>query len=158
MTVALAKNNLRRHVLGDAAETEGLLFGTVHDLGQPEVSQFEVSPVVQQDVLGLQVPVDYAPAVQVLHREQNLSCVELGCLLVEPPHLPEQIEEFPLSKRMSTPANRSTIRNSLDLVWKAKCSFTMNGWSIAYRMYLSDIAICMSLFVFISFLLMILRA
>ena len=47
---------------------------------------------VEEDVLGLQVPVDDAPRVEIAEGRRHLRSVEPRALLVEPP-LPLQVEE-----------------------------------------------------------------
>jgi len=61
--MAFIQNNLRRQVLGRAAEGVSL---AVDDFGETEVRQLQVAVSVDQHILGFQVSVDDVFAVQVL--------------------------------------------------------------------------------------------
>lgn len=63
MVMAGTKNHLRRQVLRCAAEGVRLLPLRIFDLGEAEVRKEDVSIIVEQDILRLQVPVDDSAAV-----------------------------------------------------------------------------------------------
>mmetsp|Transcript_91058 Transcript_91058/g.271826 ORF Transcript_91058/g.271826 Transcript_91058/m.271826 type:complete len:237 (-) Transcript_91058:1222-1932(-) len=85
-TVALARHDLRRHVVQRARHCEGAVSHRVKLLGQAKVYELEVPPLVQEDVLRLQVAVDYPPLVQRLQEEDQRANVELRILSVEKSH------------------------------------------------------------------------
>jgi len=59
VVVARADNHFRCQVLWGAAEGVGIfLFVDVQNLGKPEVGQHDVTVLVKQDVLGLEISVD----------------------------------------------------------------------------------------------------
>ncbi len=57
-------------------------------LGEPKVDEFDVSGGVEEQVLRLEVPVDDAPAVQVVEGLHHAGGVETGCRVVEIPPIP----------------------------------------------------------------------
>jgi len=61
--VALHRDQLRREVLGRAAEGVGAVG---HLLGEAEVAELDETVAVQQYVLGLEIAIDDVPLVQVL--------------------------------------------------------------------------------------------
>lgn len=97
MVVPPARDDLRRNVLWGAAHAISGLILRVADLGQSKVGELDVPIAIQQDIFGLDVPVDDIPGVQVLKCQEELGCVELGHLLVETTAAPEQVEQFALS-------------------------------------------------------------
>jgi hypothetical protein len=75
--VSLSVENFRTQILRRAAEALGALRGAVDALlGEPEVGELHVSDLVEQDVLGLEVPVHDALLVQALEGERDLCRVE----------------------------------------------------------------------------------
>ena len=66
LAVAVAVENLGGEVLGCAAESVRLLVALHVELAQAEVAERDVAGVVQQDVLGLEVPIDHVEFVQML--------------------------------------------------------------------------------------------
>merc|ERR1719264_592100 len=55
------------------------------DLAESEIREFDVAAVREEDVVGLEIPVDDVPLVEVLEREGDLGYVKPGHLLVEEP-------------------------------------------------------------------------
>ena len=68
---------------------------TVSYLAQPKIGQFDVASVREEDVIGLEIPVDDVPLVEVLEGKRDLGDVEAGHLLVEEPVDGEQGLEVP---------------------------------------------------------------
>lgn len=52
-------------------------------LAEPKIAQSNVTCVIQQDVLGLEIAVDDVEAMKTLKRTQQLGCVEPGSIDVE---------------------------------------------------------------------------
>ena len=52
---------------------------------EPEVAEEDVVPAGEEDVLGLDVPVDHPPAVEVTHGGQDLEEYSPSSVLREPP-------------------------------------------------------------------------
>eukprot|EP00437_Effrenium_voratum_P031377 CAMPEP_0181400452 /NCGR_PEP_ID=MMETSP1110-20121109/2122_1 /TAXON_ID=174948 /ORGANISM="Symbiodinium sp., Strain CCMP421" /LENGTH=92 /DNA_ID=CAMNT_0023522551 /DNA_START=476 /DNA_END=754 /DNA_ORIENTATION=+ len=71
--MTLGLDHLGSQVLGRPAECPSSFF---HDLGKPEVRQFDVPFEVQERILRLQISIDYVKAVKVPERQQNLTGVE----------------------------------------------------------------------------------
>jgi hypothetical protein len=76
----ILRHLLLTQVLRSAAEGVGHLL-TQH-LGEAEVSELDVAILVDEDVLGLQVSVDDAAAVQVAQSQGHLGSVELSLKLI----------------------------------------------------------------------------
>lgn len=72
LRVPLAQHHLRRHVLRSPADAVSELPIRVAHLRQPEVGDLDVSVLIQQYVLRLQVAVDDIARVQVLQGQQDL--------------------------------------------------------------------------------------
>mmetsp|Transcript_85730 Transcript_85730/g.247507 ORF Transcript_85730/g.247507 Transcript_85730/m.247507 type:complete len:294 (+) Transcript_85730:255-1136(+) len=68
-------DHLRGHVLGSARQRIGL---PEHKPCEAHVAQLRVAPLVEQHVLGLQIPVHDSPLVQVLDRGGEARDVERG--------------------------------------------------------------------------------
>jgi len=92
--VALAQKQLWRQVLGGSTEGVGLLVETHVDLAEAEVAQGDVALIVQENVLGLEVPVDDVHGVQGLDCRKKLADVELGSYQREPPGFLQVVEEL----------------------------------------------------------------
>ena len=84
LPVALVENNLWSNVLWGSADRE--CSSLVEDLGETEVSEFQVPVVSDQQVLRLQVPEDDVLAVQVLEAGSDCGRVELGLVTREGLH------------------------------------------------------------------------
>ena len=67
---------------------------TFLDLCEAEIGQQDVAVVVQQNVLWLQVAVDYPRLVQVPESKSDLSDIELGAGLREPTLLGQVLEQL----------------------------------------------------------------
>mmetsp|Transcript_34883 Transcript_34883/g.58623 ORF Transcript_34883/g.58623 Transcript_34883/m.58623 type:complete len:286 (+) Transcript_34883:382-1239(+) len=79
--VAFAQHDLWRHVIRRAAGRVRLR-PALQRLAEPQVGQFAVPALVQENILWLEIPVHVPSFVDVLHREQNLRRVEpRGCHL-----------------------------------------------------------------------------
>mmetsp|Transcript_77581 Transcript_77581/g.240356 ORF Transcript_77581/g.240356 Transcript_77581/m.240356 type:complete len:268 (+) Transcript_77581:2-805(+) len=87
--VALGLDDLRRQVLGCAAESPGAVLDL---LGEAEVRDLHVALAVDEQILGLQVAVDDVLGVQVGEGQDDLPCVELG-VRVGQPALPAEVGE-----------------------------------------------------------------
>mmetsp|Transcript_20222 Transcript_20222/g.60416 ORF Transcript_20222/g.60416 Transcript_20222/m.60416 type:complete len:489 (-) Transcript_20222:378-1844(-) len=82
LPVAQPRDHLGRQVVRRAAGGVGLVRD---ELRQPHVSDLEVAPLIEDQVLGLQVPVDDPPLVKVLEGKDATGDVEEGM-----PLLPEE--------------------------------------------------------------------
>ena len=70
--MAAVEDDLGRHVLGGAAERPGLVTLWDH-LGEAKVHHFDVALGIQKQVLGLEIPIDDALAVQVVWKKVGKS-------------------------------------------------------------------------------------
>uniref|UniRef100_A0A7S3IL17 Uncharacterized protein n=1 Tax=Strombidium inclinatum TaxID=197538 RepID=A0A7S3IL17_9SPIT len=78
-------DHFRRNVLGSADERirfQDVVLRLV-DLGEAEIGEFDVTIEADQDVLGLQVPVENFGLMQVLKSQSYLGGIELGARFVE---------------------------------------------------------------------------
>ncbi len=69
----LGFDDFGRNILRSSAESVG---PSVDSFAEPEVSHFDVSSVVYQEVFRLQISVDQLQEVQILKRQQNLRGIE----------------------------------------------------------------------------------
>ena len=98
--VALVMDDFGREVLRGAAQ--GVRLDRVarlvvsQALGEAKVDELDVALAVEEQVLGLHVPVGYPPLllVQVLQDQDNLGGVEAGHVLAEPAELAQVGEEL----------------------------------------------------------------
>jgi hypothetical protein len=67
---------------------------TLFDLCEAEIGQQDVAVVVQQNVLWLQVAVDYPRLVQVPESKSDLGDIEFGAGLREPTLLGQVLEQL----------------------------------------------------------------
>lgn len=81
--VVLATHDLRSHVARSAAGLLGVVW--IPNAGYPEISHAQVSLIVEDQVLRLDVPVEDALAVDVLKSHHYASNEELCLLLAEAP-------------------------------------------------------------------------
>ncbi len=90
----LALNELGRHVLDSPAKRVRPIVNVLIEelLAKPEVAQTNVSLLIEENILQLDVPVNDPELVQVLQRERNLPNVEFDLGLVEALSL-EQVRE-----------------------------------------------------------------
>lgn len=92
--VLLAAEDLRRDVVGSAAERRGRVARTHSLLAHSVIGELDVSLVVEQHVVQLEVAVDDAALVQEVQRQRDLGRVEPRVLLRQPPltlHVEHQI-------------------------------------------------------------------
>lgn len=73
LAVALVLQDLRSEVFGGATEGESAV---LDDFGETEVRQLEVPVYADQDVLRLQVAVDYVAGMQMLENRNDVRCVK----------------------------------------------------------------------------------
>jgi len=93
--VLLVSDDLRRQVLSCAAKRARLAAFLVQAvLAEPEISKPDMPLVVNQNILGLQIPIHNALLVQVLKRKHNLRGIELGPLLDKVALLGQMEEEL----------------------------------------------------------------
>ena len=93
-TVILATQDLGGDVIGRPAEGRSGIPGTDALLAHAIISQFDVSFVIQQDVVQLQIAVDDALLVQEVERQRYFGRIESGVLFGQPPltlHVEHQI-------------------------------------------------------------------
>ena len=83
LTVTLVVQDLRCKVFGSSAEGVGCIRIFHIQLAQTEVTQGDVSCVVEKDVLGLEITVDDIKLVKMLESEQKLGTVESSTTLIE---------------------------------------------------------------------------
>lgn len=91
LAVTFRLDNLRGEILWRAAQRPGSI---LYPLREPEIGDLDVTFVIQEYILRLEVPVDNVQAVQVLDREQNLGGVEPRDVVRELDGLSEVTEEF----------------------------------------------------------------
>ena len=94
LTVAIARQHFRRHVLGRTTEciTKRRL------LGQSEVEKLDVAVLVKYNILWLQIPIYYVELfVQVAEREHYLRYDKFSLVLVETLHLLDVAKQFTAS-------------------------------------------------------------
>lgn len=89
--VALAQNDLRRQILGRAAQRPG---PSLHAFRKPEIRHLQVALVVDQQVLRLQIPIDQVQIVQILKGEHNLGGIEARMGLREAADLAQMREHL----------------------------------------------------------------
>ena len=90
--MSLVEDDLRCHVLGGPAECPRLP-PDLELLGESKVHQLDVAGPVQEEILGLQVPVDDPPGVEVVEGLHNAGRVETGGAVVKVSAVPED-EDF----------------------------------------------------------------
>ena len=73
LAMALVEEHLGCQVLGRPTQSVSARLAV---LGEAEVGQLQVALLINQDVLGLQVAVDYVQRVQILEHKSNLCGVE----------------------------------------------------------------------------------
>ncbi len=86
-------NYLGSQILGGSADGRGFVLQNVHS-GKSEIGYFNVPVGSYQNILRLEVPVDYVLGVEVLQSQDQLAGVKPGVVLGEPLHLWEEIEEL----------------------------------------------------------------
>uniref|UniRef100_A0A182Q467 Uncharacterized protein n=1 Tax=Anopheles farauti TaxID=69004 RepID=A0A182Q467_9DIPT len=91
LVVALAQDDLRREILGRAAQRPG---SALDALREPKVRHLQVALRVDQQILRLQIAVDQIEIVQVLEREHDLGGVEARVRLGEPADLAQVREHL----------------------------------------------------------------
>ena len=82
-----ADDHLRREILRRATERIRLAAVRGDDFCETKICQHNVTVLVQQNVLRLQVSVDYLTVVQIPKRQRNLCSIELGFGLREALHI-----------------------------------------------------------------------
>ena len=87
-------NHLRRHVLGAATKAVSNFPTFQTELGQTEISDLDMSIVVDQQILGLEVSVNDVLLVEVHQSVQDLDKVESSIFLIHPFDCFEVVEEF----------------------------------------------------------------
>lgn len=101
--MSLVLNNLGRKILGRSTEGIGL-YGVIplfirvipQPFGKPEVNQLDMSLLVQQQILRLQIPIGHPTLLfmQILQDQDNLGGVEPRHVLVESSPFPQVAEQF----------------------------------------------------------------
>jgi len=94
VVVPFALQNLRTHILRRSAVRKTSLL-RFENLGEAEISELDVAVDVDEDVFGLQVPVDDLLGVEVLDAQEDFSEVKLGQEFWKPAFLLEMVEHFP---------------------------------------------------------------
>lgn len=92
--VALSMQKFGRKVFGCTAECVGLVFVLHVQLAETEVTKCDVTDVIDENVLRLQVAVDDTESVQALESTQELCSVETRSVDVEALLLLEMVEEL----------------------------------------------------------------
>lgn len=77
--VPLIQQNLRGVVLWTSTESDCLIILMEVLLGQSEVCQLEITPLVDKDILRLQIPVEYVVLMKMIDGKHNL-CEQYLCL------------------------------------------------------------------------------
>ena len=91
-SMALIEDDLRSDVLRGSTDGEGSAFDK--ELGKSKVSQFEVTVITDEEVLGLEVSEDDVLAVKVFEARGHNGCVEAGLVGGEGLNVAEVGEEF----------------------------------------------------------------
>lgn len=78
LTLLLLETNLGRDVIGRPAEGLGRLVTADTLLAHTEVGDFDVAVLIQQDVVELQIPVDYSSRVKEEQPDRYFRRVESG--------------------------------------------------------------------------------
>lgn len=79
--MALVENDLGGNVLGSAANGEGPAF--IKDLGEPEIGEFQIAVICEQQVLRFQVSEDYIFVVQIFEAGSHSWSVKSGLICGE---------------------------------------------------------------------------
>jgi len=93
LPVTLVEDDFRGDILRGAADGEGSAF--CEELGEAEVSKFEVAVIAYQQILRLQVSEDDVFAVQVLKAAGNNGAIEACLVSGKRLHVSEVGEELP---------------------------------------------------------------
>ena len=110
MSIPFPDYNLWRNIFWCSAHAECELVLIAANLGEPEISNFDVPLFVQQDVLWLDVSIDDVLGMEILDGQEQLGRVEPGSVLAELSTAPQKIEELPLIYQRATPGKKSTKR------------------------------------------------
>ena len=92
LRITLPVQELGGEILGGAAEGVGFVLVFHVEFAEAEVAEGDVADVVDEDVLGFQVAVDDAEAVEAFQRAQQFGGVEAGAVDVEALFLLEMVE------------------------------------------------------------------
>lgn len=127
-------------------------------LRESEIGDLDVSVEVEQDVLGLEVPVDDVVVVEVVKRERDLCCVEFCYRVGEALRMPSAPSPrqslqgrgaLTLDRRRSVksspPGTKSMTMYRFDVSWKAPQRLMMNGCCTACSIICS-LRVCDSCF------------
>lgn len=75
-SVSSVEKNLWGHILGSSANSKSSSF--FNYFGKTEVSDCEISFIVNEDVFGLDVSMDYILALQIFQTVYHIGCIKFG--------------------------------------------------------------------------------
>lgn len=107
LAVSLAQQNLRCQLLWGTALRLG---APLHLLSEAKVRQFELAVGADQDVLRLQVSLDYVLAVQVLEDQDDVSALEARGADVQPAYVTQLVEQLSTANEFDHEVDLATVR------------------------------------------------
>lgn len=119
--MSLSVHHLRRHILDCAAKAVRLAIQRM--LRQAEVGQRNVTVLVQQNVLRLQIAIDDPQPMQMVQRQRQLSQIELDILLGEHHLLAQAREQITAAQK---------VQYQIQLAGRLKCIVQLHDERVAH--------------------------